>query len=85
MTSLNCTCTSHKFCGHAGPHTNLLSGKFMFIYMHDIDSADEQTCTLCLLYSGINILVVELPTLYVKIQHNDNIICGARCQNVAGL
>ena len=28
--------------------------------------------------------VVELSTHYVKIQHNDNIICGALCQNVAG-
>ena len=27
----------------AGPHTNLLSGKSMFIDMHDIDSADEST------------------------------------------
>ena len=26
-----------------GPHTDLLSGKSMFIDMHDIDSADEST------------------------------------------
>ena len=66
----------------AGPHTDLLSGKYMFIYMHDIDSADESTlyCIVALIYiSG------TITTLYVKIQSKDNIICGALCQNVAGL
>ena len=38
----------------------------MFIDMRDIDSADEST--LCLLYTGINIYVVELSILYVKTQ-----------------
>ena len=44
----------------------------MFIYMHDIDSADEST--LCLLYTGINIHVVELSILYVKTQVDNTII-----------
>ena len=34
----------------AGPHTDLLSGKSVFIDMHDIDSADEST--LCFTVYG---------------------------------
>ena len=65
----------------AGPHTDLLSGKSMFIDMHDIDSADESTLCFTVQWheytcSGI------ITTLYVKIQHRDNIICGALCQKV---
>ena len=63
----------------AGPHTALLSGKSMLLDINDIDSADEST--LCFTIY-VNIHVVELSTLYVKIQHTDNIICGALCQNV---
>ena len=68
----------------SGPHTDLLSGKSMFIDMHDIDSVDKSTLCFTVQWheytcSGI------ITTLYVKIQHKDNIICGALCQNVAGL
>ena len=68
----------------AGPHTDQLSGKSMFIDMHDIDSADESTLCFTVQWheytcSGI------ITTLYVIIKHTDNIICGALCQNVAGL
>ena len=66
----------------AGPRTDLLSGKSVFIDMHVIDSADKSK--LCFIVYK-NIHVMELPALYVKIQHNDNIICGALCQNVASL
>ena len=67
----------------AGPHTDLLSGKSMFIDMHDIGSAGEST--LCFTvqwheYTCSGIII----TFYVKIQHKDNIICGALCQNIAG-
>ena len=44
----------------------------MFIDMHDIDSADEST--VCLLYTGINIHVVELSILYVKTQVDNTMI-----------
>ena len=44
----------------------------VFIDMHDIDSADEST--LCLLYTGINVHVVELSILYVKIQVDNTMI-----------
>ena len=44
----------------------------MFIDMHDIDSVDEST--LCLLYMGINIHVVELSILYVKTQVDSKMI-----------
>ena len=73
----------------AGPHTDLLSGKSISIDMHETDSASMTLIQLtnqhsALLYSGMNIHVVELSQ-HVKIQHKDNIICGALCQNVAGL
>ena len=58
----------------------------MFIDIHDIDLADEST--LCLLYTGMNVHVVELSILYVKTQVDSTMIilfCGAPCQKVAGL
>ena len=40
-----------------GSHTDLLSGKSMFIDMHDIDSSDKSAfCSTC---TGINIHVVD--------------------------
>ena len=44
----------------------------MFIDMHDIDPADKSI--LCLLYTGINIHVVELSILYVKTQVDNTMI-----------
>ena len=68
----------------AAPHTDLLSGKSIFIDMHDIDSADEST--LCFTVHGHEYMCSGIiTTLYVKIQHKDNIICDALCQNIAGL
>ena len=57
----------------AGPHTDLLSGKSMFIDMHDIDSADESTSAL--LYSGMNIglRAVELSQHFMS-KYNTRII-----------
>ena len=40
-----------------GSHTDLLSGKSMFIDMHDIDSPDESAICFTV-YTGINIHVV---------------------------
>ena len=44
----------------------------MFINIRDMDSADESI--LCLLYTGINIHVVELSILYVKTQVDNTMI-----------
>ena len=65
-----CTCTCHNDIGRASHRPAFRES--MFIDMHDIDSVDEST--LCLLYTGINVHVVELSILYVKTQVDKTMI-----------
>ena len=66
----------------AGPHTDLLSGKSMFIDMHDIDSGDEST--LCFTVYWHKSTCSAIINTLCQHTHSDTIICGALCQNVAG-
>ena len=70
-----------QLCGQGLTH--LHSGKSMFIDIHDIDSADEST--LCFTVQWHEYMCSGIINIYVKIQHTGNIICGALCQNIAGL
>ena len=56
----------------AGPHTDLLSGKSMFIDMHDIDSADESTLCFTVQWHEY-IRVLELSQHFMS-KYNTRII-----------
>ena len=66
----------------AGPYTLA----FLEIYVQSIFMTLIQLTNKhsALLYSGMNTCSGIINT-YVKIQHKGNFICGALCQNVAGL
>ena len=60
----------HNYVGRASHRPAFRES--MFIDLHDTDSADKST--LRLLYTGINIHVVELSILYVKTQVDNTMI-----------